>query len=110
MLVLAAQAFALTNSLQSALPQQHLGAAPISVTTGVTSAAVVVANGTRTGLVCTNIGTYTVFLAVGNTAVASSGIAILANTTWKMDAYTFSTQAVNAISASASTLSCNEFN
>lgn len=73
----------------------------------------VAANANRKGLVIVNTSTAVVSLSFGaNPAILNSGITLNANGgTWVMDEYTFTTQAVNAISNAATrNLSIQEFN
>ena len=88
------------------------GAGPTSANVGVASAQVVAANGTRKGLVLTNLsGSKNISIAFGATAVFGAGITLQPGTVFVMDAFTFSTQAINAISdAAAQPLSIQEFN
>lgn len=82
---------------------------------GVTnvSGVAVPANANRKGLVLVNTSTATISLSFGaNPAVLNSGITLNPNGgTWVMDEYTFTTQAVNAISNAATrNLAIQEFN
>ena len=84
-------------------------AAPTSTSVGVTSALIVAANANRTGLVLTNLSNKTISLGLAATAVLSSGIVLAPGATWIMDAFTFVTGAINAISTgAASTLAIQE--
>ena len=101
---------ALVNTLQGSSPWQHIANAPVTVAVTTTSAQLIGSNTARTGLSCTNIGSVNAYLAYGtNPAILSGGTAILAGTTWWMDNYLFTTQAINVIAPSATTLSCQEF-
>jgi hypothetical protein len=102
------QTQAAPNYLQAPTPRQHGALAPVAVSSIVTSATAFAANPSRTSLVCTNTGSATVYLAFGaNAAVSGSGIAVTAGTTWWMDDYSFTTQAIQIIGIS--TLACQEF-
>ena len=66
------------------------------------------ANPLRTGLSCTNFGAANAFLAFGsNAAVSGAGTAITVGSTWWMDPFLFTTQAVNVIGST--TLACQEY-
>ena len=100
-----------TNYLQAPAPRQHAALAPVSVSVTTSSTVAIAANISQTSLECTNIGTATVFLAYGsNTAIVNGGTAIAAGATWWMDDYLFTTQGINVIGSSATTLACQEFN
>lgn len=89
------------------------GLAPVTTTVGTSSATLLAANASRKGLVITLVGTGRIFLSFGaNAAIINGGIPLLtAGSVWVMDAYTFSTQAINAIgSAAGITVSIQEFN
>ncbi len=89
-------------------PLQHIANAPIVITSTGTSSTGLATNIARTGLECTNTGSATVYLAFGsNAAVSGSGLAITAGSTWWMDDYMFTNQAVQVIGVT--TLSCTEY-
>ena len=91
-----------------AQPLQHIANAPSAIVSTGTSSTAFAANPLRTGLACTNFGSANAFLAYGsNTAVSGGGIAILAGSTWWMDDYMFTNQAIQVIGVT--TLSCQEF-
>jgi hypothetical protein len=79
-------------------------AAPTQASVGTSSALVVAANANRTGLVLTNLSNKTISLGLAATAVLSSGIVLAPGTTWIMDAFTFVTGAINAISTGAASI------
>lgn len=86
--------------------------APTKATIGVTSAQALASNSSRTGLVMVNTsGTNNISLGFGaNAAVLNNGITLIPGAVWVMDAFTFTTQAIMAIAAGASTnLSIQEF-
>jgi hypothetical protein len=98
------------NYLQGPIPRQHAAITPVAGSVTTASAQLIAANINRTGLACTNIGTSTAFLAYGaNTAILNGGTAISPGATWWMDDYLFTTDAVNVIAASATTIACQEF-
>lgn len=92
-------------------PTALSGNAPATVSVGVASGALVAINASRKGLVVTNNSSAIVSLAFGaNAAVLSSGITLKPGGVWDMDQFTFTTQAVNAIAASAASgVSYQEF-
>lgn len=83
---------------------------PATASVSTSSAQVVAANASRTGLVITNVGAANVYFGLGAAAINNGGIALLPGGTWVMDRYTFSTLVVNAICASSATLAIQEFN
>jgi len=87
------------------------GSSPTFVTVSSVSSAAVAANASRKGLVLTNTSTTkTVSLGLGATAVNGSGIILAPNGVWTMDEYTYTTQAINAITTSATAnLAIQEF-
>jgi hypothetical protein len=87
-----------------------VGSAPATAVVDTSSAQAVGANGSRKGLVITNVSSNNVFFGVGATAELNSGIALGPFGTWEMDEHTFSTAAINAIaSASASPIAIQEY-
>ena len=84
--------------------------APAAASVGVASAEVVASNVDRTGLILTNTSSNNISLGFGTAAVLNSGITLTPNGTFNMDAYSFTTQAVNAIASGAgSNLALQEF-
>lgn len=85
--------------------------APLPETAAVTNvdSVVIAANANRKGLVVTNIGGTDVFFAIDAPAVMNSGITLVPNGTWVMDANTFSTKAIHAICAGGSTIAVQEY-
>ena len=84
-------------------------ASPATYAVTNSSTTAVAANANRTSLVITNVGGVTVFFGLGAAAVSNSGIALVPSGSWTMDRYTFTTSAITAICASASTLAIQEF-
>jgi hypothetical protein len=84
---------------------------PAFVLVGIISALAVAAAATRKGLIITNTSPNIINLAFAPApAVLGSGIALAAGATFKMDEYSFSTLAINAISnVGGSNLSIQEF-
>lgn len=78
--------------------------APTQATVGASSALALASNSSRTGLVLVNTSANTISIAFGaNAAVLNSGMTLNPNGgTFVMDAFTFTTQAVNAIAGAAS--------
>ena len=98
------------NYLNTPNPLQHIANAPLAVSVTSSSATMIAGNINRTAMSCTNTGGVTAFLAYGsNAAIVGGGTAILAGVTWWMDDYLFTTQAIQVIAASATTLSCQEY-
>ena len=92
--------------------QGVLGAPTTPATASVTASSTqaVAANARRTHLVIVNLGTVSVSFGIGQAAVLGAGITLTANGgTWVMSVRTFSTAAINAICASTSTLSIQEY-
>ncbi len=87
------------------------GNAPAAVAVGVGSALAVAANALRKGLILVNTAGVNTSIAFGaNAAVLNAGITLVPLSTWKMDEYSFTTEAVNAISAAGpSNLAVQEF-
>lgn len=85
--------------------------APTSASVGVASAQAVASNTSRRGLVLINTSPNDISFGIGSAAVLNSGITIRRNGgVWEMDNFTFSTAAINAIAAGASSnLSIQEF-
>ena len=84
-------------------------AAPTSASVTNTSSLVIAANASREGLVVMNLGTVNVSFGCGYPAVVNSGITITPNGVWVMDAFTFTTGAINAICSSTATLAIQEY-
>jgi hypothetical protein len=82
----------------------QLPSAPTQATVGAASGLALASNSSRTGLVLVNTSGNTISIAFGaNAAVLNSGITLNPNGgTFVMDAFTFTTQAVNAIAGAAS--------
>lgn len=78
------------------------GNAPAAVSVGVASTAVLGANAARKGLTLVNTSSNTISLAFGNAAVLNSGITLVPFGTFTMDAYDYTTAAINAIASAAS--------
>lgn len=84
--------------------------APGAVSVGVTSTSLLASNASRKGVIVVNTSSNTVSLAVGAAAVLNSGITLTPYGTFSMDAYDFSTAAINAIaSAAASNVAIQEW-
>ena len=108
LLMLFATSASATNYLQPPTPRQHIANAPSAIVSTGASSTAFAANPLRTGLACTNFGSTNAFLAYGsNAAISGGGIAVLAGSTWWMDDYLFTTQAIQVIGVT--TLSCQEF-
>lgn len=85
-------------------------ASPTAASVGVASAQAVAANANRKGLTLVNTSSARISIALGATAVLSSGITLFPGGSWEMDVFNFDTGAVNAIaSAAASNLAIQEF-
>ncbi len=85
-------------------------AAPDAATVGATSATVVTANASRTGLVLVNTSTAHISLGFGVDAVLDSGITLYPGGVFCMDEYSFSLDDVTAISSAISAnLSIQEY-
>jgi hypothetical protein len=95
--------------LQARVPQAP--AAPGSATVTGSSSQVVAANAARTGLMLTNTSGDTISIGFGNAAVLFRGVTLQpSGGTFRMDGYTFTTDAVDAISSgTASNLGIQEF-
>jgi hypothetical protein len=87
------------------------GIAPATANVTATSGTVVSSNLNRKGLIITNLTSTRVFLAFGsNPAVSNRGIMLANGGTFVMDAYTFTTEAIQAITTlGSSALSIQEF-
>jgi|SRR3972149_8035803 len=84
--------------------------APTFATVGVVSGLAVPANLNRRGLILTNTSANTISFGLGFPAVLSSGIVLPPLSVWVMDAFNFTTAAVNAIATvAASNLAIQEF-
>jgi hypothetical protein len=75
---------------------------PTFATVGVTSAQAVASNASRKGLILINTSTGNISIGFGVAAVLNSGITLYPNGTFFMDEYMYTTAAVNAIAANAS--------
>lgn len=86
------------------------GLAPASVNIGLTSTAVLAANQLRKGAIFTNRSNNIISFGLsGNAAVLNAGITLSPNGVWVMDAFTFTTGAITAISnVTASALAVQE--
>lgn len=86
------------------------GLAPGAVSVGLTSTAVLSANQSRRGAVFTNTSDNVISFGLsGNAAVLNSGITLAPKGVWVMDAFTFTTGAITAISdVAASNLAVQE--
>ena len=108
-IIVSSSAFASPSQLTLPNPMVHTGNAPSALAIGTASAQIFAQNFNRTGLLCEDTGTVSVSLSYGaSAAVVGGGITIPAGGSWKMDDYSFSTQAINAIASAAGTLSCLE--
>ena len=84
--------------------------APAAASVGVASAEAVAANANRKGLILTNTSQATISLGFAAAAVLSSGVTLFPGGIFKMDEYTLTTGAINAIAgAAASNLAIQEF-
>lgn len=106
-LLFSTQAFALS----AADPRQHSPNAPVTISVTNSSAQGIVANLNRTGLVCTNVGSDNVSIAWGgNAAVSNKGITLTPGLSFSFDDYMMTTAAMNVISPTSTTMSCQEYN
>ena len=82
------------------------GSAPIQIDVDTASKEVVAENYSRVGLVMTNLSDSTMYISFGvSTAVLGSGMPILPyGGNFSMDEYTYSKEAINAISHSTNSL------
>lgn len=79
--------------------------AATSVSVGVASTTVLASNANRKGLVVTNISNAKIsFNLLGGSAVINTGVTLYPGWIWEMDAYTFTTNGINAISSAASSI------
>lgn len=78
------------------------GNSPTYATVGVSSAQALASNSSRKGLILTNTSTGNISLGFGATAVLNSGITLYPGGVFFMDEYMYTTAAVNAIAANAS--------
>ena len=94
-------------------PRVHVPVAPITVAVSSVAAQALPANGSRTGLECTNTGTTTIYLYQGGwaaSAVAGMGTAIPPGAMWYADDYNFTQGLISAVASGvASTMSCQEY-
>lgn len=85
-------------------------ASPASASVGTSSGSIVSSNSSRKGLVLINLSAFNVSFGLGAAAVLNNGITLTPNGVWVMDQYTFTTDAIDAIAASAGcTVSIQEF-
>lgn len=110
----AAQTIAATQSgtwTTVTAPDSSTGNAPSAVTVGVSSGLALASNSSRKGLVLVNTSANTISIAFGaNAAVLNSGITLYQGGSYNMDAYSFTTAAINAIaSAASSNLAIQEY-
>jgi hypothetical protein len=85
-------------------------ASPTAVSVGVASGQVLAANASRKGAAFVNTSANTISFGLGVAAVLNSGITLVQNGVWEMDANTFTTGAINAIASGAtSNLAVQEF-
>lgn len=90
-----------TTSLTASSPT----AASVTTSTGLA----VASNSNRKGLVLTNTSsTEKISFGIGASAVLNSGITLTPYGVWVMDAYTFTTAAINAIASAAANLAIQE--
>lgn len=83
---------------------------PTAATVGTSSAQAVASNANRKGLILVNTSANIIYLAFGATAVVGSGLTLSAGAGFIMDAFCFTTAAVNAIASGASSnLAIQEF-
>lgn len=83
--------------------QALIGATPATAAPSVTASTVVASNSARAGLIISNVGSEIAYLAIGDTAEVGKGFALFPNTTWSMDEYTFSQEAISAITVTGTT-------
>ena len=83
--------------------------APSPAVVSTISALVVSSNSVRRSLVIINTGEADVYFGTGQAAILGAGLVLSPFGTWVMDAYTFSTEAIYAITSSNSTLSIQEY-
>ena len=97
-------AFALTKTAMTAN-------AATSVTCAATTTVLIASNASRKGLVITNTGARNIFIGIGASAVLNQGIFLVqGGGSWVMDDYTFTTQAINGITTtSTSIIAIQEF-
>lgn len=95
-----------TNTLVNGVPLTY--AAPTTASVGITSTLILAANGSRRGLYLSNTTPYQISLAFGNAASYQYGITLFPGEKFWMDQYSFSTQAVYAISSVATYIGIQE--
>ena len=83
--------------------------APATATATVTDSVVLAANASRKKMVIVNLGSFNVFFGDGFSAALNSGIVLTPNGTWVMDRYTFTTNAIHAISTGSAILAIQEY-
>jgi hypothetical protein len=84
--------------------------APAAASVGVTTAEAVAANANRKGMILTNTSQATISLGFAADAVLLSGVTLFPGGIFKMDEYSLTVGAINAIaSAAASNLAIQEF-
>lgn len=82
---------------------------PTAASVTTSSGAAVAANASRKGLILTNTSTTEkISFGIGAAAVLNSGITLTPYGVWVMDAYTFTTAAINAIASAAANLAIQE--
>lgn len=96
-------------ALSSAIPLQHSPNAAITIAVTNSSAQAIAANINRTGLLCVNVGSANASLSFNGAAQVNYGITLLPGIYWWTDDYMFSTAAMNVISPTSTTLSCQEW-
>ena len=87
------------------------GNAPTAASVGTTSSTILTSNTSRQGGIFVNTSTNIISFATGaNAAVLNSGITLTPGGSWTMDAYSFTTNAIQAIaSAASSNVAIQEF-
>jgi hypothetical protein len=95
-----------TNTQVNGVPLTY--SAPATASVGTTSTLILAANSSRRGLYLSNTTSYQISIAFGNTASYQYGITLFPGEKFYMDQYSFSTQAVNAISSVATYIGIQE--
>lgn len=100
-----------TGSLVVSTKTALTGSAPTAATVTGSSANIIASNTNRKGLLLTNLSSDFVSLSFGaSNAVLNEGITLAPYGSYSMDEYTYSTQAINAISSgTSSAISIQEF-
>lgn len=83
------------------------GSSPATASVSNSSTQMVASNSSRKAIFITNVGSVVVFLAFGTAAISNRGIALYPGGTF--GPYPNTTQAINGICASSSTLAIQEF-